>query len=208
MSAEFTNHCPMCGDFYAPSYQLLLHHIGQVHLNAADFCVTCGIDDCQTTLKNYHAFKRHLRKKHRDGEHLDATEADGCLNPSQETETAPLVILEDLQADPSQEMIRNAALWILKLKEGRKLIQSATEEILADVAEICSTLINCLGEDLYKLLNSVDINPENIPGLKDLFKEESLYTQPFRGIDTFYLQMSYYRSHLNFVVLLCLYTRS
>ena len=113
----------------------------------------------------------------------------------------PLVSSGDLRLrDPSHELVRNAALWILKLKEGRKLSQSATEEILSDVTEMCSNLINCLGEDLYKLLNSMNINPDDIPGLKDLFKEESQYTQPFRGIDTFYLQMSYYRSHLKFVV--------
>ena len=44
---------------------------------------------------------------------------------------------------------RAIALWILKLKEGRKLTQSATEEILQDVTELCGGIIANLKSDIY-----------------------------------------------------------
>lgn len=95
---------------------------------------------------------------------------------------------------------REAALWILKLKEGRRLTQSTTEEILSDVTELCSSIVLRLKNEVHSVLESADITPGNIPGLDDLFSENSSYALPFCNLQTQYKQMSYFRSHFNFVV--------
>jgi len=53
---------------------------------------------------------------------------------------------------------RTVALWILKLKEGRKLTQSVTDEILRDVSELCSDMISCLKGELFQSLSSAGID--------------------------------------------------
>lgn len=59
---------------------------------------------------------------------------------------------------------REAALWILKLKEGRKLTQTTTEKILSDVTELCSSIVLHLKNKVHRVLESADITPSNIPG--------------------------------------------
>ena len=100
----------------------------------------------------------------------------------------------------SADRERAIALWILKLKEGRKLTQSATEEILQDVTELCGGIITSLKSDIYKVLSAAGINVDDVSGLEDLFQDESSYMKPFSKLETQYLQMSYYKSHLGFIV--------
>ena len=57
--------CPLCADFSAPSLQLLLRHIGQVHANCESFKITCGVDHCKSTFKSFKRFRAHLKNKHK-----------------------------------------------------------------------------------------------------------------------------------------------
>lgn len=185
----------------------------------------CGIDDCQVTFTNFHAFKRHLRKKHRH--HLSDMEAEDDDHYS-DLETSDVSVVSDditisdhdmegdglveycnssstssnVSADWSTRADREraVALWILKLKEGRKLTQSATEEILQDVTELCCDMISNLKSDIYKVLSSAGINGDDVSGLEDLFHDESPYMNPFSKLETQYLQKSYYKTYLGFVV--------
>ena len=73
------NRCHLCkGEFFAPSFKLLLFHIGHVHASSPDFYLPCGIDNCQVTFTNFHDFKRHLRKKYCS--HLSDIEAEHDLD--------------------------------------------------------------------------------------------------------------------------------
>lgn len=79
---------------------------------------------------------------------------------------------------------KEAALWILKLKEGRKLAQSAIDEILSDVTEFCTNVVCQLGNDLHCVLNSAGVNPDDIAGFNALVNENSLHVSPFANIQT------------------------
>ena len=100
----------------------------------------------------------------------------------------------------SESLEKQIAMWILKLKEGRKLTQSATDEILSDVTELCSTVVSNLGNDLRQRLESASINPNDIPGFDAMFNEASPYANPFKNLKTQYLQQSFYQSNFNLVV--------
>lgn len=217
-SSPIVMQCHLCEDFSVPTRQLLNRHIGRVHGNSHGFHMTCGFESssgvrCETTFNNFHAYKRHVRKKHR--ENLDVREctAQEEAEPSEErpsVSSAQADSVGDLN-DPLEEPChlpepnnknfqREAALWILKLKEGRKLTQSAVDEILSDVTELCTNVVCQLGDQLRSVLNSSNINPNDISGLNALISETSPYASPFANITTQYLQLSYYRKHLNFVV--------
>ena len=96
--------------------------------------------------------------------------------------------------------MKNMALWILKLKEGRNLTQSVTEEVLGDVTELCSGMVSDLEADLREIISAAGINPDDISGLQELFHSDSPYHKPFNKLETQHLQLSYYKSHLGFVV--------
>lgn len=87
----------------------------------------------------------------------------------------------------------------MKIKEQRRLPQSTVNEIVGDVSELCANNVAILGEEVFKLLKSAGITTE-VPGLRELFNPSSRYCQPFDGLNTTYLQMSFYRKHFKLVV--------
>lgn len=218
-------HCQLCPDFSAPTPHLLLKHIGRVHANAPRFNLRCIFGECETTFTNFHSYKRHVRKKHlrelinqeesdQDSDH--DCELNNDINYFDEENTSRIPTHDEFSDLESIESLgdngtegvssveesndREAALWILKLKEGRKLTQTTTEEILSDVTELCSSIVLRLKNEVHRVLESADITPSNIPGLDDLFSENSPYAVPFCNLQTQYKQVSYFRSHFNFVV--------
>jgi len=94
------------------------------------------------------------------------------------------------------------ALWILKLKESRKVTQSTTEEILADASELFSDMFTRLKKDVYQILAAAgpDIESDCVERIKELFSDTSPYLNLFSSLGTQYLQMQYFKKHLNFVV--------
>lgn len=167
--------CHLCSDFSAPTFNLLLRHIGRVHAGSADFHLSCGLlingTRCLTTFTNFHAYKRHLRKIHREvipmqdeEEHSNRNEEENSDNYSDIHDTSEYSC-EDHPPVTSRESYsdRQAALWILRLKEENKLTQSAVDEILSDVTELCSSVVHQLGSELHDVLNSAGLNPNDIP---------------------------------------------
>ena len=159
--------CHLCADFFVPSFKLLLFHIAKVHANSPDFHLSCGIDYCAITFTNFQAFRRHLRKKHRSVAIEEETSADDDLSDILEqnhTETGLDCGDEDLEhcgsaSGGSGEVMKRdkaVALWILKLKEGHKLTQSTTEEILGDVSELISDMFTRLKKDVFQILASAE----------------------------------------------------
>ena len=208
----------MCGDYSVPTFKLLLRHIGRVHGNSSDFIMLCGLDvngtRCATTFTNFHAYKRHLRKKHREvTSNTEVTEEksdEEVDNPEDTGEAVEVNCLDECgpssptselsQIETEKDLNREVALWILKLKEGRKLTQSAVDEVLSDVTELCTDVVTHLGDELRKVLDSAGISSSDIPGFDDIISDDTQYTNPFRNLRTQHLQMAYYRKHFNFVV--------
>ena len=195
--------CHLCEYFSVPTRELLNRHIGRVHGNSHNFRVTCGFENssgarCETTFNNFHAYKRHVRTKHREdviiSERLSTDEqrptgnsadsaGDSYNDSSEEPRHSPESDCPPQSlANYKNNLEREAALWILKLKEGKKLTQSAVDEILSDVTELCTNFVYQLGDDLRAVLNSSNANPDDIPGLNALVNETSPYASPFANI--------------------------
>lgn len=202
--------------------ELLLKHISRVHANEPNCCLRCIFGACEIAFKIFHSYQRHVRKKHRtelmrmrDNDEPEIYENyeenyndnEDSLDTQDDTDASALETPTHDETGPSTECIsqREAALWILKLKEGRKLTQSATEEILSDVTELCSSVIYQLKDKLCQVLESTDITPSNIPGFNDLFTENSPYLNPFHNLKSQYMQLTYFHNHLNFVVSIQIY---
>lgn len=162
--------CPLCSDFSAPTIQIILKHIGRVHANCAGFQITCGVDACEKSFKNFRRFKDHLKKVHHFQPQLDLesthsnetneqeTVGDGDDDTDMQTNDESLINgggLEE-QSDTGEvlrdlDRLKARALWILKLKEKRNLTQSTLNEVLLDVTELCSDILCDVGIEVRKV---------------------------------------------------------
>ena len=102
--------------------------------------------------------------------------------------------------DRPTQTLTDRAMWILKLKEKRKLTQLTLEEILEDVTELCSNLLVDLEQHVSSALACVGVKIDDVPGLSTLFSSESEFSQPFKHLNTYHHQLAFYRENFHFVV--------
>ena len=57
--------CPLCV-FQAPTIQLVLQHMRSVHSSDPNFLVTCGLNGCPRTFRNFSSFYQHIYRNHKD----------------------------------------------------------------------------------------------------------------------------------------------
>lgn len=130
--------CPLCTEFQAPSYQLLLPHIRLVHSNKPGFSITCGLDGCQRSFTSMKTFSNHVYGFHlfsrtpptlsdianRDSDDAsDSSDSEVCFDISDTCNSGSCVTesLELQMAEFQKEIQCHAATWILKTKEGHKI---------------------------------------------------------------------------------------
>ena len=90
------------------------------------------------------------------------------------------------------------------------MAQSTTEQILRDVTGFIEDLLVDLEDDVKHCLQNGGVDPDQIPGLADLFNSESAYAKSFAGLETQYSQLTFYKRAFNFVVsyqYLCYYRK-
>lgn len=183
----------MCSNFTAPTFQLLQLHLFRVH--SGDFHVTC----CMVGFESASAYRKHIQRHHRN-QYSVHDEPDGLASSSGNT-------VEDMDSSgftgtgrrPTPQQA-NTAMWILKLKEARRLTQTCVDSVLQEVTELCTVSISELGGAVDSVLQSAGLRMDDIPGLRELFSQSSPFCRPFDGLDTYHRQLAFYKSHLNFVV--------
>lgn len=96
--------------------------------------------------------------------------------------------------------IVNAAKFILKTKEGRKLTQVAMNGIVHDV----QTMIECTLETIeQQVLDKIEaagitVTDEQLQDLRSTFYGPS--SNPFQGVETEYKQEAFFKENFNYVV--------
>lgn len=111
---------------------------------------------------------------------------------------------ENLEADLARLMgtdvdmrRRSSALFLLKLKEHRRMTQVA----LDDVVEGCQSLLQQTVQTVYAEVRSHlaehGVDPDIVASLKDIFLK---LVDPFDGIENKYKQEIYYKEKLGLVV--------
>lgn len=119
--------CPMCADFWAPSFQLLQVHLFRVH--AANFDLNC----CDRRFKSAPAYRKHIQRYHRNATLSSSSSRSPALDSIEDENTND-------DADDGYSVVHNdkanTAKWILKLKEKNKLTQSCVDGVLQDITEL------------------------------------------------------------------------
>lgn len=95
---------------------------------------------------------------------------------------------------------RANALCVLKSKEKGRVPQTVVDSFVENATQVTQTSIDLLKAGVTNCLQKAGINVETLPGLQDLFDENSLISNPFDGIDKESLQYKYYKEKFNLVV--------
>ncbi|XP_033097594.1 uncharacterized protein LOC117101675 [Anneissia japonica] len=63
--------CSLCGYFESSKLCKIVSHISQNHSLDPNFYISCGLDDCPQSFRNFASFKSHLYRKHREHFFID-----------------------------------------------------------------------------------------------------------------------------------------
>ena len=199
--------CPICGNCRLPTLQLMLQHVSRVHASSPSFSVTCGLDGCLRTYKNNGSYQKHVKKMHLRYFDIVAESDSATAVDISELNNYPQDISDNSEPIPSDtstaeiQRKQQIAKWILKIRETNMLTQTCTENLLSDITDICTNIVEDLKADI---LHKVTSTPVTLPStvIKEISEtfDNEIYRQPFVGLETQYKQLQFYRKHLNFVV--------
>ena len=105
--------------------------------------------------------------------------------------------IQYLMGNDAELVRRSSALFLLKLKEQRRISQIAIDEIVSGSRGLFVQSMERVQASVRAKLAETGIDPDSIVGL-DLAITNVI--DPFDGIETCYLQEKYYRDHLNLIV--------
>ncbi len=92
---------------------------------------------------------------------------------------------------------RSAALFLLRMKESKRLSQAAIDEIVSEWDTLFSHTVHTLTATVRSKLATAGIDYQEIEGLPETFVN---ITSPFEGLETRFKQEKYYRDFLGLVV--------
>ena len=95
------------------------------------------------------------------------------------------------------QMRRSNALFLLKLKEQRRISQVAIDDVVAGSRNLVSQTIQHIHAGVRAKLAQEGFDQELIDGLNDIFEN---CPDPFYNLGTSYYQEKYYREELGLVV--------
>ena len=143
--------CSLCHSFASPNFEAVLRHIGSIHSFEPNFRITCGVDGCPRTYTSYRSYRKHILKKHGSwikesdsGCHREEENEDFDLNNN-----SPQSSFCETVEKPA---MYDAALFILKAKEVRRISQRALNGLLFDVSELQRNHIMSLATEVNQLL--------------------------------------------------------
>ena len=200
--------CPLCTEFRATDFQLLLPHIRLVHSTRPGFSLQCSIENCTRFFTNMKTYANHIYCDHlslpktasayrcantvEGQDHEDGSEgSEGQEESGLDDEHHPDV-LSDFQSI--------AARWILKIKEGCKLTQATMEEVVQGVTDLNQYILSQVFMAVKAALTEVGQDANNIPQLHEIFDPNGNFGRSFRGVETSYQLLKYCKDNLGFVV--------
>ena len=130
--------CTICNAFTHSSFRAVFRHMG-THRADPNLHIACGIDSCAATYKNLDSYKKHIYRRHREvltfervQDQSENVEDEDIFDPF----TPPEAERESITRPRGDEAKREAALFLLKTKEERKVTQRALDGIVRDLQGI------------------------------------------------------------------------
>ena len=151
--------CCICKLFASFSFSSVLRHIGNTHARDSNLSILCPVPGCPRSVKsyiyiyiynNFESFRSHVYRKHRQllkevPSQLSSTEQQGSNNSCNTSEYQDNVETnggvddnDDFQYEQDSEdsLQLDAARFLLKTREERKITQAAVDGIVHDVSNL------------------------------------------------------------------------
>ena len=100
----------------------------------------------------------------------------------------------------SDALKRAAAKWILKIKEKHKISQVAMESIIEHVTDLFQIYLSDLHNVTKAQLRNSQVSDEIILSLDPVFDVDGQYGRPFKGLESEYRQLKYFKEKFAMVV--------
>ena len=204
--------CQICGQYARRTLSEIMRHIREVHRHF-DGPVRCGIDGCPATPATYDGLRQHIYKKHRDTlippfqnepDSYDNSLYDPRGDSDSNDTNAEAVATEDEILDPPIEPTRvpkqtlEAARFILKIRDGKRLTQTTTDGIIKDIQCMLDHTISDVKINVTKALGE-NLTDDLKQKLQEVFSAaDSKYL--FDGLETRYKQENFIQEHFQYVV--------
>ena len=207
--------CNLCIGFLAVSLRLLLNHLGRNHKSDPNFHLLCGVNGCARTYKRYYSFRNHIVQKHADLLDKECTD----INRDANIEGAATDIHDqELECDANHDihgnigceafdltqgkndLLRSSAICLLHFKDKGRIPQTVVDLFVESNKHVVQNSIGVLKYEIKDNFNAAGIDFDSIPGLGELFDEESIAMNPFQNIEKEPQQYKYYKDNIGLVV--------
>lgn len=196
--------CPLCGT-YARNLSQLLVHMRLVHAGEPGFQVTCGVEGCPRTFRNFLTFRNHVYAIHgailpvafESNAILDGDEGQDQMEDGGEEGEGGRGGDDDITEEAVQ---RAAALFILKNREGHRIPQSVMDEIVTDVGSLFHLAMCAVRQKVNATLTEAGVDEGVVKSTMEHLSDRSPFTNVFNGLGTHHRQLQYFKKNFDLVV--------
>ena len=174
----------------------LLNHLRRIHKNDPGFDALCGVHGCSRTYTNFYSLKCHFYRNHGDllnsirpEDHVN--DNDGVLDNFVNSDNQEIIENPFDLAEEAHKLTRSNALCILQVKDQGKIPQTVVDYMVKNTSQIVENSVDLLKSALKDRLKNVELDMENIPGVSELFEENSVIRKPFLHLANEASQSSY-----------------
>jgi len=214
-----------CNRYQSRTFRKYLSHLRYMHERDRGFCVSCGIDGCHQKYKNVDSLLRHMKRKHRQSAEMEGLglHVAGGDMPIDEGDEGPDAANVDDHEDDDEgdninndnelmdddnddnvvqaryDYIRRIALFLLQLREEKKVPANACADIMDEICEILSIQSHEVRQTISDVLNRNGIDPNLLDGFEEIIASFNRVTNACAGLKTGRRQNSYFAENFCFV---------
>ena len=202
--------CSLCNT-RSPSISLWMSHLCQVHRSEVNISVSCPVDECNALYSNVNSLCSHVYRTHNDFLSCsvkNTTTRQVLVDDSTEASSSDFIF--DLSLPPSVthdvnqllhkdffEQQKKSVLFLMQLKEERFLTQSAVNDVVLGCTEVFEHTLSRVRAGVSAKLSQAGIDFSDIDGIDSIFSDMS---NPFKGLESVYLQDKFISEELECVV--------
>uniref|UniRef100_A0A1X7TFD3 Uncharacterized protein n=1 Tax=Amphimedon queenslandica TaxID=400682 RepID=A0A1X7TFD3_AMPQE len=196
--------CPMCIFICSTPNEWLCHLRNAAHEQA--FSVSCCFEDCShnSPFATFAGLKSHVYRAHLKSDEVpQEDDSDICTRGNEDTlDYDAHTVLDESMLDAdinhllevdSQQTKRESALFIMRLREVKRLSQSSVNDVICG----CRTLFSHTMTRLHASIRQRLAETGSDADVTDIFEE---IEDPFLGLDTTFLQEKYINKEFNVLV--------
>jgi hypothetical protein len=184
-----------------------LKHVQLFYAHQPGFSITCGLDGCLRSFSSFRSFRNHVYSYHGGDSNLELQQDGGNVDdPTSGDDEDEDGVDGDGDAGATWEMNaiqpsqRNAAMFLMGLKEKHMITQAALQGVIEGVTTLMQSQLDALYTQVHQQLLQSGVSQTTIDELQPLFSGDGIFGRPFQGLETHYQQLKFYRQHFNLVV--------